>query len=875
MDRISASEQAPTAPEYVSFDPEVFSNYLPPVVQWFIRMDECGRLPVYLSALRQGGMATTLKEAVAYTNDLVAAHGISEPTVFPTDLHGKQHFEPWSQLKRLLQERIPSEQSAELAKATLCGLHGTTSHYAVRDLLNGEIPSQRFFHDPDTFTIQTSIDGTKDAMLERIRNFLPQEDFENDILHGNRISDRLLLKIAACRERIYTLLHTPDEDALMYYTDHLYDLLYPIFGPYAVRLKSQKGQTAQQLLTPTFLNWANAVLMVHGSEPIGTHALFSEIPAYKGGRFKGGRIDAFEVVSIDGRPISKDQEAIIHKIATSAYPSVGEALKIISSLFGDNFVCKIWEFKYDIGDNKKARELPITREDIAHGPIPADRRQVEGYITLATLSDHITNDQSPDPKSWPSFSRFSQGGQILYWLHENPGPITFPIALSSDEQAEFFWREIVSRIGFAKSNATNRLMTNLLIGNVCAHLQGKTYHPSRKRQLTNKSTDNEQVALSVDTQQSNRSIEAFIESHRRFIDAGRVIEDRGVDNNGNAHLIMHADRLLEGLSTGTIAADRFSLQNGGFVHCMMPDHSEKTPSMHISFTKGTFHCFGCKAGGRIENFAPSGESFTLPILRRSRSPQTIHQGKEVEVPRDHQEIMRAVQEILQQGFLHSPGALYLQEKRKIDPSLALQLGTGYTSGSTLIEKLKRKGYTIEQLLHYGIASTYNDRIYSLLQGRVTFPLQCGDGIYTNFYGRAIGNVAKRQYHRKLPVEKTKIPHGLFNFDVLTQPYSEIIIVESCIDALTLIQLGFPNVVAIIGTENEYALHLIMQTGKDIAIGLDNDDSGQKITGRIREKMIKADYPAHVRNFTTEIFLPQFPDASVYDDFNSYFVNRVS
>ena len=153
----------------------------------------------------------------------------------------------------------------------------------------------------------------------------------------------------------------------------------------------------------------------------------------------------------------------------------------------------------------------------------------------------------------------------------------------------------------------------------------------------------------------------------------------------------------------------------------------------------------------------------------------------------------------------------------------------------------------------------------MLDRRVTFPLTLA-GKITNFYGRAVYEVDKRFRHRKLSVAETNVPQGGFNIEALTAKSRELIMTESVIDALSLIELGRADkesVVGIIGTTNYLIIDVLAGSGKEIQIALNDDEGGRKATLKVAE-YVKNRYPAAVVKDFTKNFVSLYPEMAGLD-----------
>ena len=104
--------------------------------------------------------------------------------------------------------------------------------------------------------------------------------------------------------------------------------------------------------------------------------------------------------------------------------------------------------------------------------------------------------------------------------------------------------------------------------------------------------------------------------------------------------------------------------------------------------------------------------------------------------------------------------------------------------------------------------------------------------------------------------------------VLEFSHPEVVVAEGVADALTLIQMGTPQTLALVGVQNIIIMEAVVRAGKDVAIALDNDARGKESTVRIVERLQRTGFQGNIRYFTDE-FLEKHPEAKTYKDFNKW------
>ena len=184
------------------------------------------------------------------------------------------------------------------------------------------------------------------------------------------------------------------------------------------------------------------------------------------------------------------------------------------------------------------------------------------------------------------------------------------------------------------------------------------------------------------------------------------------------------------------------------------------------------------------------------------------------------------------------GIDYLKHKRGITGNQSIKdFGAGYVNGS-LLGILPEDEETLTSLKRIGILNVKGKEVFYQC---IVVPLYSSNGAIVNLYGRNIDDECSVT-HLYLPGQRS----GLVNRQAAKRSQT-IILTESIIDALTLYDQGFKNVMPIYGTNGLLNDHLSFFNGKikDAYLAFDADEAGRRATEavsmRLKEKGI-ASYP---------------------------------
>jgi DNA primase len=309
-----------------------------------------------------------------------------------------------------------------------------------------------------------------------------------------------------------------------------------------------------------------------------------------------------------------------------------------------------------------------------------------------------------------------------------------------------------------------------------------------------------------------------------------------------------------------------------------PFHNEKTPSFHVSASKGIYKCFGCGKAGNVVTFVQEHEKLTYPEAIRWLADYykiTLSETERTPEQQQHQlaeEALRILNEYAT-GYFHNTlqsteegqliGLSYFKQRgfRK-DIVERFRLGYNPEHGDDLYHTAIKKGYKAEMLEKAGLVKNRNGIYHDVYRGRVIFPILSNTGRVLGFGARILKSNDKAPKYINTPENelyvKSRVLYGMYQSRQAISKLDECFLVEGYTDVISLHQGGVENVVASSGTSlTEDQLRLIGQLTKNLTILYDGDPAGIKAALRGLDMALS-------RSFNVQLVL--FPEGDDPDSF---------
>jgi DNA primase len=318
---------------------------------------------------------------------------------------------------------------------------------------------------------------------------------------------------------------------------------------------------------------------------------------------------------------------------------------------------------------------------------------------------------------------------------------------------------------------------------------------------------------------------------------------------------------------------------GGQKKGLCPFHDEKSPSFHVTPSKGYFHCFGCQTGGDVIAFLMKIDhlSFTETIERLAdRIGYTLRyeeSGSAPSGPSVNRSRLVAANALaatfFQEQLNTSPDAAHgrdLLTKRGFDKSACQTFGVGYAPDSwdALTKHLRSAGYTIEELELAGLSKMGERGPIDKFRNRLTWPIRDISGDVVGFGARKLASDEEDQGPKYLNTSETPIykkSQVLYGLDMAKKEIAkkrQVVIVEGYTDVMAAHLAGITTAVATCGTafgaeHIRIIRRLLMDDDAfrgEVIFTFDGDAAGQKAAMRAFSEDQK---------FVTQTFVAVEPD----------------
>lgn len=287
---------------------------------------------------------------------------------------------------------------------------------------------------------------------------------------------------------------------------------------------------------------------------------------------------------------------------------------------------------------------------------------------------------------------------------------------------------------------------------------------------------------------------------------------------------------------------------------LCPFHGEKTPSFTVYPETSSFYCFGCGVGGDVFTFTGLIENLdyieSIKHLAEKSGvtlPDSGYDDSMLRLKNRIYDINKETGRFFHSHLLTDEGKwardYLLGRGLSVSTIKHFGLGAAPDSWDALINHLKSKGYTIEEMLAANVIGKSNrGSYYDRFRRRVMFPIINIRGNVVGFSGRAMPREDKQggKYVNTSDTPVYKKSNNLFGMNFAKNHCAErIILVEGNMDVISLHQAGFKNAVAPLGTAfTEEQANLLARYTKEVLLTMDADEAGQKAIKRASEILEK-------------------------------------
>ena len=258
---------------------------------------------------------------------------------------------------------------------------------------------------------------------------------------------------------------------------------------------------------------------------------------------------------------------------------------------------------------------------------------------------------------------------------------------------------------------------------------------------------------------------------------------------------------------------------GGQKKGLCPFHDEKSPSFHVTPSKGYFHCFGCQTGGDVIAFLMKLEhlTFTETVERLAEriGYQLTYDSSGPSTPGINRSRLVAANSAAAKFYqeeLGKPGPAQVGREfltgRGFDKAAAELFGVGYAPDEwdALYKHLKGLGYSEVELntaglIKEGSRGNYIDRY----RNRLIWPVKDISGDVVGFGARKLAGDDKDQGPKYLNTSETPIykkSQLLYGLDMAKKEIAkkrQVVIVEGYTDVMAAHLAGVTTAVATCGT----------------------------------------------------------------------------
>lgn len=295
-------------------------------------------------------------------------------------------------------------------------------------------------------------------------------------------------------------------------------------------------------------------------------------------------------------------------------------------------------------------------------------------------------------------------------------------------------------------------------------------------------------------------------------------------------------------------------KTGANYKVVCPFHDDHSPSMVVSPSRQTYHCFVCGASGDVISFVQHHLNLSFIEALRWCANQagiefpTKELTPEEEAVYKRREAQRVAIDAAAKFFQKNLGqaeSFLASRGYSLSDKALTDFGVGYAPmGNLALAELSKAGYSQELLQEVDVLGNSEGRLYDRFRDRLMFPFYDMQGHIVGFSGRIVtpkDGTGKYVNTGETPLfTKGKHIFGLYQARKSIGKTGFAYLVEGQFDVMSLHKVGVENVIGGSGTAfTEDQVKLLLRFTDDIIMIYDADPAGVKASLKNCELLLKA------------------------------------
>ena len=296
-----------------------------------------------------------------------------------------------------------------------------------------------------------------------------------------------------------------------------------------------------------------------------------------------------------------------------------------------------------------------------------------------------------------------------------------------------------------------------------------------------------------------------------------------------------------------------------------PFHQERSGSFYVNPVKGLYHCYGCGVGGDVVAYVQArhaldfvgtiewlAERFNVPLEYEEESPEIAARRRGEDRRRELLAQTAAFyHRVLRKSPLAEGARGYLTE-RGVTWEMAERFQLGFSPDEQqVIKGARSKGFADRELDETGITRRGRTGPVDRMAGRLIFTLFDVRGRPIAFAGRRLPPDESGVKYVNSPESplwhKSSTLYGLHLARTAIAKAEEAVVVEGYTDVIGLVQAGYDNVVASMGTAlTQQQLRELRKLARNVVLLFDADTAGSEAALRGLELAASPEIDLRVR-----------------------------